>query len=255
VIEAFGAQRRRFVEFLRDLPEPAWRQPSRCSDWSVHEVARHVRDGALAHTAGLAGRPSPFGGGRFDPARTPSQWLARSAGESPADTLRDLTELADRETELLTARLADADGEPGRGPFGRPAHWSIRSLHVFWDAWLHERDVVLPLGAEIRPTDVDLQLAVLYSLLAAATSASWTGQYLRTSLVLDGSPSGGYTISSVDDEIVVAAEPGATAALRAEVTTLLDSLAGRGPSPTVVLGSSTPAAEQLGMLRRAFSPR
>jgi hypothetical protein len=82
VIEAFGAQRRRFIAFLGDLPEPAWRQPSRCSDWSVHDVARHVRDGALAHTAGLAGRPSPFGGGRFDPARTPAQWLARSATRS-----------------------------------------------------------------------------------------------------------------------------------------------------------------------------
>jgi hypothetical protein len=57
------------------------------------------------------------------------------------------------------------------------------------------------------------------------------------------------------DEIVITAEPGAASPLRAEVTTLLDSLAGRGPTPAVVLGASSPAAEQLGMLRRAFAPR
>nr|MDT0662192.1 maleylpyruvate isomerase family mycothiol-dependent enzyme [Micromonospora sp. DSM 115978] len=253
VVEAFATQRRRFIGYLTGLAEPDWQRPSRCAGWSVHDVTRHVRDGLQAHTAGLAGRPSPFGGGRFDPTRTPAQWLARTAGESPADTLRDLAAFAAEETDLLAARLARADTGLARGPFGREAHWSTRSLHVLWDAWLHERDVLVPLGVEAMPVGPDLQLAILYGLLAAATPMTWTGRYLRTTVILDGSPSGGYAIGHEGDEIVIAAAPDAASPLRAETGTLMDSIAGRGPAPAAVLRAATPATEQLGLLRKAFA--
>ena len=43
----------------------------------------------------------------------------------------------------------------------------------------------------------------MYGLLIAAEPSAWTGYYVDTVVALDGSPSGAYRISHVDDDIVV----------------------------------------------------
>lgn len=103
---------------------------------------------------------------------------------------------------------------------------------------MHERDILVPMHHEVAHTALDLQLAVLYGLLSAATPAASRRDHVDDAVVLDGSPSGCYTISHTADDVTVTASPTAPASLRAPVIPLLESLAGRGPTPGALLGPS-----------------
>ncbi len=244
--EALAEQRRRFVDLLDGLPGAAWERPSRCAGWSVHDVARHVRDGALLHVALLAGRRTPYGDGPFDPRSTPAQWLARTDGASPADTLADLCQIAAEEAGLLAE---DTRERLWTGALRRKLHPSTWSTHVFWDAWMHEADVAVPLDLPVRRSPLDLQIAALYGLLIAAEPAAWTGDYVETVVALDGSPSGAYRITHVEGDIVVEGLPDADADLRGEMFAVLDSLAGRGAVVEKVLAGPASTVRRLSLLR------
>ncbi|WP_425742315.1 maleylpyruvate isomerase family mycothiol-dependent enzyme [Micromonospora zamorensis] len=246
--EALITQRHRFVDMLAALPAEGWGQASRCAGWSVHDVARHVRDGALMHVALLAGRQLPYNSERFDPRRTPDEWLARTKGAAPAETLNDLRRLAGEEAELLVTAGGD---RLWTGALRRKQHPSTWSTHVFWDAWIHEADVAAPLGLPVRRSRLDLQVAVLYGLLVAAEPAARTGDYVNTVVRLDGSPSEAYRIAhdADHDDIIVTALPGADAALHGEVFAVLDSLCGRGPTLEKVLDGAASVTRRLSLLR------
>src|SRR5439155_7511650 len=86
--DALRSQRQRFAALLGGLDEDAWTAQSRCTDWSVHEVTRHLCDVTLKSTALLRGElPEDVGSESVDPRTTPVAWLTRSAGEHPHDTL------------------------------------------------------------------------------------------------------------------------------------------------------------------------
>src|SRR5215467_13640388 len=85
LLEVFGAQRRRFVAVLQGFGPDDWAAPTRCADWSAHEVVRHLCDGN-AIGAGPDDRTLDVTAG-FDPRVTPREWLTASAGESPQATL------------------------------------------------------------------------------------------------------------------------------------------------------------------------
>jgi uncharacterized protein (TIGR03083 family) len=244
--EALAVQRRRFVDLLGGLSRTAWDSPSRCAGWSVHDVARHVRDGVLVHVALLAGRPTPYGDDRFDPRTTPAAWLARTEGATPAETLADLRRIVDEEAGLLYGRNRE---RLWTGALRRKVHPSTWSTHVFWDAWMHEADVAVALGLPVRRSTLDLQVAALYGLLVAAEPSARTGDYVDTVVALDGSPSGAYRISHVDDDIVVEGAADADASLRGEMFAVLDSLAGRGAVLEKVLDGPAGLVQQLGLLR------
>ncbi|MFH8534712.1 maleylpyruvate isomerase family mycothiol-dependent enzyme [Streptomyces tendae] len=242
-------QRERFIGLLTSLSSAEWQHPSRCEGWSIHDVTRHVRDVALIQTAGLARRPNPFGNQPFDPRTSPAGWLERSRAESPEQTLDELSRLAAEEADLIGRRIHEPSDRLSTSPFGRKVHWSVRTLHTFWDAWLHEGDVAAPLGLPVLRDDADLQLAVLYGLLLAATPAAWTGEHLEAALSLEGSPSGGYLIGHDADEIIITAGAPSGASLRAEAIRLIESLAGRGAGLPQVLTGPPDVVARLGLLR------
>src|SRR3569833_2101354 len=107
LLQAMARLRARTVDLLAELSAVDWDRPSRCAGWSVHDVARHVRDVALIHTARLAGRPSPFPNEPFDPRSSPEKWLRHSAGATTSQTVEDLQRLAREEAELLGRRVDD----------------------------------------------------------------------------------------------------------------------------------------------------
>ncbi|MEV7626889.1 maleylpyruvate isomerase N-terminal domain-containing protein [Actinoplanes sp. NPDC089786] len=147
---AMNLIRARTIKMLEQLPVAEWESSSRCAGWSVHDVARHIRDFALIHTARLAGRPSPFGDDPFDPRSSPAQWLRHSEGTPTTQTLDDLRRLAGEEAESIDRRIDDPPVRLWWSPLRRKVHWSVFSLHIFWDAWLHESDIAVALG---RPVD------------------------------------------------------------------------------------------------------
>lgn len=252
VLEAFRIQRRRFIETVSGFGPAEWQAASRCTAWSVHEVVRHVRDVVAIQVQRLGGRRGAFDlRGPFHPATTPNTWLAASESEKPAVTLRELISLAEEEDGLLALMVKRNPDETMQGPLRRPLHWSVNSLHTFWDAWMHERDIVLPLGSSPAYTATDLRLATMYGLLGAAAPAAWSEDHVRTTVLLDGSPDGCYGISPTrTGSVRVSATPGAAAELRGSVGEVIDSLAGRGPELRELFGVSTPGVSRLGLLRK-----
>jgi uncharacterized protein (TIGR03083 family) len=248
--EALYGQRRRFLASLMDFTPSAWSARSRCAKWSVHEVVRHLADVAELHRDRLAGRQGRFARYQgFDLRTTPLTWLAESSWQTPEDTYRVLCSLVDEEHGLFASRAGQNENNLIRGPLGRDLHWSVLSLHILWDAWMHERDIAIPLGLDIKSTEAELRLMTLYGLLVAITPSARAGDHVRVSLALSGSPDDSYEISSTDDDIEVATGATPYAELRGTAGPVLDSLAGRGPAPAELFGSTAEVVERLSRLR------
>ncbi|MET9144878.1 MULTISPECIES: maleylpyruvate isomerase family mycothiol-dependent enzyme [unclassified Streptomyces] len=253
-VEAIRSQRERFLAEVSGLSGDTWHADTRCAGWSVHDVVRHVRDVAALGVFQLGGPRPDFlvsDRFRFHPARTPQEWLEFSAAEQPADTVRDLARVVDLENALLRRKADDGSQETVPGPLRRRLHWSVAAVHILWDAWMHERDILLPRGVSPACPESELRVVTLYGLMAAAAPSAWSGEHLVTSLELKGGPDARYSVAQQDGTVRVtgwsAAGPGDLAGGCEEV---LDSLAGRGPEVAAVLTGSDPAAlEKLARLR------
>jgi uncharacterized protein (TIGR03083 family) len=237
LLDVFGEQRQRFVTVLRGFGPDDWAAPTRCADWSAHDVVRHLCDcNALAAGAGPDDRTLDITAG-FDPRITPRGWLTASADESPGATLGRFVATTEELLALLRARLAQNRRFNVRLPYG-PMDWTVFALHGFWDSWLHERDVLLARGTE-HPTDDDATAyATAYGLFIAAAVASMFGDQVREKLTLGG---GVFDLDSRGAVTLTVTRMTTTGPPAAEVA---DALAGRSPT-TAMLGdvpASTRAA-------------
>jgi uncharacterized protein (TIGR03083 family) len=235
LLEVFGGQRARFVAALRELDPQDWAAPTRCADWTVHEVVRHLGD-STAVAVGTGDRTIDLAGG-FDPRVTPRQWLAASAGESPAATLGRLTVTSASLLNLARARLAHGRRFDVALPYG-PMDWTVLLLHALWDSWIHERDVLLALGAEHPANDDATGYAAAYGVFIAAAVASMFGEQVREQLTLGGDGGGVFDLDCRDAVTLTVNRAEAAGRPAAEVT---DALAGRAPAD-VVLGDLPPTS-------------
>ncbi|MCO8275550.1 maleylpyruvate isomerase family mycothiol-dependent enzyme [Actinoplanes sp. TRM 88003] len=225
-------QRMNFANLLAALDPTDWEAPSRCSEWSVADVAGHVLNGAEFHVARLTGsanlaRFTRYGA--FQPAVTPQAWLRDSPRRTPDATINELRELAVSERELFRARLEAPDGEPERGPTGRPLHWSTRSLHSLWDSWIHERDVALALGQPAPSAARSFPLATMYGFLIVGSVAARRGTPLHVTLDLSDIAATPYEIGITADDVYVAAGSRTVPQVFGSAAEMLDSAAGRSP--------------------------
>ena len=185
LLEVFGQQRRRFVAVLRGFGPDDWAAPTRCADWSAHDVVRHLCDGtAIGIAAGPGDRTLDITAG-FDPRITPRRWLTASAGESPGATLSRFVASTEQMLALLRARLAQGRRFDVRLPYG-PVDWTVLALHGFWESWLHERDVLLARGTEHPTSDDATGYAAAYGVFIAAAVASMFGDPVQGKLTLGG---------------------------------------------------------------------
>ena len=153
LFQVFGEQRERFVAVLRGFGADDWAAPTRCADWSAHDVVRHLCDANtfLAATSPGDRRLDITAG--FDPRVTPRQWATVSADESPDATFRRFLTTTERMLGQLRGWLAQDRRFDVHLPYGL-RDWTVLALHAHWDSWLHERDVLLAQGRE-HPTDDD----------------------------------------------------------------------------------------------------
>jgi uncharacterized protein (TIGR03083 family) len=230
LLEVFGQQRRRFVAVLRRFGPDDWAAPTRCADWSAHEVIRHLCDGnGIGIAAGADDRTLDLTAG-FDPRITPRGWLTPSACESPDATLARFMATTD---ELLTRardRLAQNRRFDVRLPYG-PMDWTVLMLHGFWDSWLHERDVLLARGADHPTDDAATAYAAAYGVFIAAAVASMFGDPVSDRLRLSGDGGGVFDLDS-HDGLTLAVTPVTTPGPPAAQVT--DALAGRPPTAAVL---------------------
>lgn len=239
----------RVIEGWEGLSPDDWDARSRNAGWTVHETARHVADAMTVCSAGLCGQPPdlPFAG--FDPLETPDAWIARSVDEPPAATIERFAGAADLLRERVGERSASGDASSLRTPYG-PAHWTLSVVHVFWDSWLHERDVLLPLGRRADSSIDEQRLVGLYGLLVALVPARMVGHEVATSVRFAGSPHRDVTAAFEAGRLTAAETRGIEPTLQGDVATVTDALSGRG----IPIAEALPGApDELAILANHFT--
>ena len=251
VRDALRSQRQRLAGLLGSLDDDEWTAQSRCTEWTVHEVVRHLCDATLRCTVLLRGG-IPEGVDHFDPRTTPIAWLARSAGERPHDTL---VAFEDASTELIDEvdrHFRDATNAHLPFLYG-PVPWSVAVLHMVWDAWIHERDIVLPLGRRHGSPVVESRAAAGYGLMVSCWPLMVGGTQLDESVVLAGDGGGSFRLATHAATVTTTLD-GAdgwshSEPLSGALDDVVDSLVGRGPELTEVLSGPAERVQPLGALR------
>lgn len=225
-----AAHHDRVIETWLTLSPEQWEQPSRNSSWTAHETARHVADGMDRATAMMRGEPMSASGDDFDPRETPEEWLAASATDAPAQTIERFATAAPMLRARVAERFAAGDTSTEMTVYG-PAHWSVNVVHLFWDSWLHERDILLPLGLPATSTGDEQRLAAIYGLLMAMVVARMFDQPLAVAINFRGSTTTNVAaahdagkLSSSETSISEQSTPQHSG----DLESLVDSLSGRG---------------------------
>jgi uncharacterized protein (TIGR03083 family) len=237
-LAAYAKHRRRFAAEVASLDGDALAAPSRCSLWSVADVLRHCHDVDGWMQTLWAGERVPFTS--FDPIMTPHEFVV--AGRSISDV-----EARDRFVASCEV-MADDVGPSGPERWGLPSvspvgfvPWWLSALHVFFDSWIHERDVLLPLGisppveaAEALPV-LAYSFAVVGTLIKEPTDAVVAGLRVRA-----GEPPARVT------PVAAQADPNA-----AEI---IDGLLGRGTITEALADADPDVVKRFGALARIFNP-
>ncbi len=252
---ALQSLRRRQLDLCGRLDADDWRRPSRCHLWTVHDVVRHVRDACRLHVQSLHGSPTPFTpGNAFNSRETPLRWLDRTAGQTPTETVAELVGLCAEEEAALEVRLEHGGDDLVDGPYG-PIHWTTLTAHVFWDAWLHHRDVTEALGLIHRSSAVEDRVVALYGLLLASVPAAVTGRPLDVTVGLMAGRGARYSASVRPAKVVLgSADAYDEPALRGQLRPVVDALAGRRPGLEVVLHGEQSDREPLTWLATILLP-
>lgn len=199
-------QHRRFDTVLNGLSDDQWNRPSRCDGWSVRDVAAHLVSThefwTASVSAGLTGAPSQMLVG-FDPATTPPLLVGTLASLSRQELLTRFSQSSEAFLSTLAALTSDQWSLPAETPVG---HVPIRLLaqHALWDSWIHERDVLLPLGLAPTFEPDEVESCLRY---AAALSPV-------LELGLGGAESGTVGIEATDPTAVFTIEVGDSVAIR-----------------------------------------
>jgi len=230
LLEVFGEQRQRFAAVLQGFGPDDWAAPTRCADWSAHDVIRHLCDcNAIAASVGPDDRTLDITAG-FDPRITPRGWLTASAGESPDTTLHRFAATTEELLALAHDRLAQGRRFDVLMPYG-PMDWTVLMLHGFWDSWLHERDVLLARGTKHPTNDGATRYATAYGLFIAAAVASMFGDQVQQKLTLGGDGGGIFDLDSRGVLTLTVTRAATVGPPAAQVT---DALAGRAQTATVL---------------------
>lgn len=193
-------QRRRLEASLGQLSAEAWQHPSRCDGWTVQDVVKHLvtTNGfwAASMEAGRAGQPTRFLA-TFDPVATPALLVDAAQGESVDRTMAQFVESNDAMDHALSD-IGEHDWEAlAEAP---PGHLPLRLVadHALWDAWIHERDIFLPLGHTPVEADDEVRRCLRYAAgLGRAFALSQGDVDTRATIV---------EVTGPDDRIVVVAD-------------------------------------------------
>lgn len=197
-------QRRRFLASLQALDVEAWATPSRCEGWTARDVVSHLDTTNAFWTfslqAGLAGRPSRFLT-TFDPVASPAQ-MAADDDRAAADVLEGFAASTEAFCDLIGSFDEAAWATLAETP---PGHVSAAALahHALWDGWVHERDVLLPLGIvpAVEPDEVLASLRYAVALGPALARACGEQRHGRLAVAAT-SPDDAFTID-VGDQIAI----------------------------------------------------
>lgn len=231
--EALVRQQQRFVETLTTFDDDAWTRSSRCDGWSARDVIVHLESATgfwvLSLASGMAGEPSRLLAD-FDPVATPAQMTAASDLDGP-DALERFaatsTALASALEDLDTAdwhRLVEAP--PGHVTVGAMVH------HALWDSWVHERDVLLPLGRQVVEDPDEISASLRYVAALSPALAVTAGEARAATLSVEVADPDSVFCVTVGDDVEVTdgrAAGDVDATLAGPAVELLEALSRRAP--------------------------
>jgi len=244
------AQRSRLLATVQSLGGDQWGVQSRCAEWSVQDVVRHLVQmnqliTELMEAAITGERFDTFK--TFNPKESPSEWLAKAGEEDPERTaehyatttarLFDVsTPLADQPEDLLCSTPA------GRQP------WPRAMLHGLFDSAIHERDITEPLGLVSKPDGEELEALAAYQVLLAARILCLLGQPLELGLRFEPGIDLRVQVDGASVGVVRGASVDAKLQASGDAVTVLDAMAGRGDLAEVLDGPPE-AAQALSALQ------
>jgi uncharacterized protein (TIGR03083 family) len=231
-------QRRRLATILRGLDDEQWAAASRCEGWSVQDVITHLVSTNLFWTfsmgAALRGEPTRYLA-TFDPVTSPAQLVERERVDAPADVLDRFVET----TEAFATAIADVD-DHGWSTLGEapPGHVPLRvvALHALWDSWIHERDVVLPLGLDPVEEPDEIVGCLCYAAAIGPALAISGGSSRRGAIAVEASaPDACFVVEAGDAVLVRSGEaPDDALRLSGPAVALVEALTFRAPLPCAV---------------------
>jgi uncharacterized protein (TIGR03083 family) len=238
VAEPFLRQRRRLAATLGTFTAEQWATQSRCDEWRVQDVVAHLTgtDGfwAASIKAGLAGAPSTYLAG-FDPKATPAAMVDAVRAAPPAETLSGFLAATDALCDLVSS-LDDAGWRArAESPAGHVGMSAVVH-HALWDAWIHERDVSLPLGLGPEEHDDEILASLRYAAVLSPMFALQTGNDRTGALVLEVDKPSARVVVTVDGAVRVGDgdAPADAVVLRGGAVELLEALSVRAPLPHAV---------------------
>lgn len=179
-------QRERLLGVLETLSDEQWNTPSRCEGWTVRDCMVHLESTngfwEMSIRAGLDGTPTEFLAS-FDPAASPAAMVAASA-LSPREVIDKMRISAKSLNDLLVSLSAE-DWEPlAEAP---PGHISVSAVahHALWDSWVHERDVLLPLGIDVAEEPDEIEPCLRYAVALALSFGLIADPTTDTTLSVD----------------------------------------------------------------------
>ncbi len=125
-----------FVALLGTIDETGWAKPSRCSGWSVADVAAHSVGSSADVAAGrLEGLGSP---------EVTDREVAERRGRAPSELADELTTVKGQLAALVVLFDDDAWNSPAPGGYDGTLAQGVEAL--VYDTWAHADDIRAALG-------------------------------------------------------------------------------------------------------------
>ena len=218
---------------LAELADEQWAHPSRCAGWSNQDVIVHLDSTnsfwAFSIASGLKGEPTRFLA-TFDPVASPAELVAGSQEIPPTEVLERFTASTAALTDLLEGLTEEDWTTAAEAP---PGHLTVSAVthHALWDSWVHERDILLPLGRPAAEEPDEVAACLRYGAALAPAFAVTNGDATTGRLaiaVID--PELEFTVA-IDDQIDVrtGVSGDADLTLGGDAVELLEALSIRRP--------------------------
>lgn len=231
IAEPLVRQRRRLASTLGTLSAEQWAAPSRCEQWSVQDVVAHLITTndfwSRSIGAGLAGEPTRLLA-TFDPVASPAAMVAGQRSMSPAEVLDRFAGSVERLAETV-ARIDDWS-TPAESPAGHVSMTAV-AHHALWDAWIHERDIVVPLGLDDVREDDEIAACLRYAAAIGPGLQAMAGSDRRGTLAVEATDPDLSVVVEVGPTVVVhdGPPPAGAAVLRGDAVGLVEGLTYRAP--------------------------
>lgn len=232
-VTACARQRRRLVERLAGLDDDHWSAASRCDGWTVKDVVSHLTSTngfwAFSIAGGLAGSPTRLLEG-FDPKATPAALAEADAGTSVDEARERFATSTEALCQVVEGLTPDQLALVGEAP---PGHIALHGvvLHALWDSWVHERDILLPLGLPVDEEPDEVAESLRYGLALAPALALTATPDRRGRLGIDVDDLGLACWADAGPDVVVhdGPAPEGVPVLRGDGVGLLEALSVRRP--------------------------